>query len=58
MHADRSQRWQEGYWDTTIRRSEDLESKWEYVRNNPVRKGLVGNPDDWPFQGEINVLEW
>jgi hypothetical protein len=30
--------------------------KWLYVRNNPVRHGLVEHPDDWPFQGVMNIL--
>ena len=45
-------------WDTQLRRSDSYAQKWEYVRNNPVRKGLCGNADDWPYQGELNVLAW
>ncbi|MEM7014200.1 MAG: hypothetical protein AAF585_22295, partial [Verrucomicrobiota bacterium] len=29
-----------------------------YVRNNPVRHGLVTDADDWAYQGEINQLQW
>ena len=50
--------WQDGCWDTQLRRGDNYDEKWEYVRNNPVRKGLVASPDDWPWQGEIHVLEW
>jgi hypothetical protein len=25
---------------------------------NPVRAGLVSRPEEWPYQGELNVLEW
>lgn len=32
------------------------QEKWEYVRLNPVREGLVNTPDEWPHQGELNVL--
>ena len=32
--------------------------KWEYVVRNPVRAGLVNRREDWPFQGELNVLRW
>ena len=49
-------RWQAGYWDTTLRSSENWQSKWVYVRNNPIRAGLVENCDDWPYQGEIYHL--
>ena len=45
-------------WDRQLRTGESYAHKWEYVRNNPVRKGLVANADDWPYQGQINVLEW
>jgi len=27
--------------------------KWNYVRENPVRAGLVAQPEDWPYAGEI-----
>ena len=50
--------WQRGCWDRQLRTGESYAQKWEYVRNNPVRKGLVANADDWPYQGELNVLEW
>ncbi len=49
--------WQKSYWDTQLRREESYKEKWDYVCENPVRKGLVADPDDWPFQGELNVLE-
>lgn len=51
-------RWQSGYWDTTLRWFDSYDQKWEYVRLNPVRHGLVQNPQDWPYQGELNVLAW
>jgi hypothetical protein len=28
------------------------------VRENPLRKGLVLNPDDWPFQGRVHDIQW
>ena len=45
-------------WDTQLRTSDSYAQKWEYVRNNPVRKGLCEKADDWPYQGELNVLAW
>ena len=50
--------WQKSFWDTQLRRGESYSEKWEYVRQNPVRAGLVTNPDDWPYTGEVNVLPW
>ena len=49
---------QREHWDTQLRREESYDGKWEYVRQNPVRAGLVGDPDDWLFQGEMNELRW
>jgi len=50
--------WQVDAWDTQLRKGESYSDKWAYVRENPVRHGLVRSPDDWPYQGEMNVLEW
>ncbi len=50
--------WQRSFWDRQIRSSDSYDQKWLYVRNNPVRHGLVRHPDDWPFQGSINSLSW
>jgi REP element-mobilizing transposase RayT len=45
--------WQEGSFDHVLRNAESYSQKWEYVRMNPIRAGLVEDPDDWPYQGEI-----
>jgi hypothetical protein len=34
------------------------EEKLAYVRENPLRKNLVKNPDDWPFQGRVHDVQW
>ena len=56
--ADEHCRWQRSHWDRRLRRSESYAEKWEYVRDNPVRHGLVERADDWPFQGELFELRW
>ncbi|HSU86633.1 MAG TPA: hypothetical protein VLI42_07870 [Chthoniobacterales bacterium] len=48
--------WQLDFWDTQLRRGAHYDEKWEYVRQNPVRGGLVAAADDWPHQGELNEL--
>jgi REP element-mobilizing transposase RayT len=48
--------WQEGFFDHVLRSSESYSQKWDYVRMNPVRAGLVQTPEEWPFQGEIMNL--
>jgi putative transposase len=48
--------WQRSFWDRQMRSDHACDVKWLYVRNNPVRHGLVKRPDDWPFQGVMNDL--
>ena len=50
--------WQKSFWDTQLRRSDKYGEKWEYVCRNPVRANLCREPDEWPFQGEMNELMW
>jgi putative transposase len=50
--------WQTDFWDTQLRRHESYDAKWDYVRNNPVRAKLANKPEDWPYQGELNLLRW
>jgi putative transposase len=49
--------WQAGFFDHILRSEESYAEKWNYVRDNPVRAGLVKDPDDWPYQGEIVVID-
>jgi hypothetical protein len=46
--------WQEGCFDRLLRSDESLSDKWEYIRPNPVRTGLVSDPDEWPYQYQFN----
>jgi putative transposase len=50
--------WQREFWDRQLRHAESYEEKWNYVRNNPVPHGYFSRVEDWPCQGELNVLEW
>ena len=49
--------WQRGFFDHLLRSAESYTQKWEYVRENPVRAGLVARPEDWPYQGEIVAID-
>jgi len=49
--------WQPGFFDHILRSDESYAEKWNYVRDNPVRAGLVQSADDWPYQGEIVVID-
>jgi putative transposase len=50
--------WQTDHWDRQLRTDERYADKWDYVRMNPVRQKLVPRVEDWPYQGELNVLGW
>ncbi|HLW55138.1 MAG TPA: transposase [Candidatus Angelobacter sp.] len=44
--------WQDESFDHVIRRAESLQQKIDYVRQNPVRKGLVEKPEDYKWLWE------
>jgi putative transposase len=49
--------WQEGFFDHMLRNEESMNAKWEYIVQNPLRAGLVTNPEEWPYQGEIVSID-
>jgi putative transposase len=55
--ATKPPHWQKGFFDHLLRSEESSIEKWEYVRLNPVRAGLVSDACHWPYQGEIAILE-
>ena len=50
--------WQPGFFDHILRSADCYSAKWEYVRNNPVRAGLVKFPNDWKYQGTIVPIQY
>jgi REP element-mobilizing transposase RayT len=50
--------WQKDFFDHVLRSQESYQEKWDYVRENPVRAGLVKRWQDWPFSGEIFDLRY
>ena len=50
--------WQLDCWDTQMRDIRHYEGKCAYVRQNPVRRGLVSESRQWPYMGVINTIEW
>jgi REP-associated tyrosine transposase len=50
--------WQPGFFDHVLRNDESYSQKWEYVRENPVRGRLVPRAEDWPYLGELVVIDW
>ena len=49
--------WQRGFFDHVLRNDESYGDKWNYVRENPVRAGLVTKADDWPYSGEMVLID-
>ena len=46
-----------GFFDHMLRDNENLMQKGEYVRQNPVRAGLVKDWQEWPYQGLIYAFD-
>lgn len=49
--------WQRGFFDHLLRSEESYGQKWSYVRENPVRAGLVERAENWPYAGEIVIID-
>ncbi len=61
--------WQPEYYDRVIRDERHLAAAISYIEGNPVKAGLAGRPEDWPFSsarvagptadaGETPALPW
>ncbi len=48
--------WQREFFDHVLRSSESYSEKWNYVRDNPVRAGLVVSAEGWALAGEVEEL--
>ncbi len=48
-------RWQKDFYDHVMRKDEDVKAQIKYVANNPVRKGLVAQWDEYSYTGAIGV---
>lgn len=41
--------WQRDFFEHRLRHHESRRGKADYILQNPVRKGLAGRPEEWPF---------
>ena len=57
-HRIPAHRWQPDHWDRRMSSESAYEEKWNYVKQNPVRAGLVADENEWPYQGEVFELRW
>ena len=46
--------WQPEFFDHVLRSESSRTEKWNYLRENPVRAGLVAQAEAWPFTGHID----
>ena len=56
--------WQKRYYDHNVRSHESFTDKLRYIHRNPVKRGLVENPEDWKWSSfrhymtaEVGVVE-
>ena len=40
---------QRNFFDHRLRKEESHDDKWKYIKMNPVRAGLVSDPEAWPY---------
>jgi putative transposase len=57
-HPDWEGTWQRAAFHRRMRDRVEYEEKLQYVRENPLRRGLVKALDDWPLQGRVHQLVW
>lgn len=50
--------WQRDYFDRYLRSSDNYTDKWNYIAMNPVRRGLCGLPENWPWKGRLFDLKY
>jgi len=54
--------WEEGYYDHAIRDRKDFDVILEYVHQNPVKAGLVQDPEEWLFSTAhprfADLIDW
>ena len=55
--ANETPLWQPGFFDHVLRNDESYGQKSDYVRENPVRAGLVSRWDQWPYQGQFVLID-
>ena len=49
--------WERNFYDHILRDDDDHNAVAWYIFNNPVRKGLVKDPRDWPYSGSW-MFDW
>lgn len=68
LKGNREHFWQPRYYDFNVFTQEKFIEKLRYIHRNPVTRGLVNNPEDWPWSsyrhyqtsqpGTIQIESW
>jgi REP element-mobilizing transposase RayT len=48
--------WQSNFYDHVVRKDESLLEICSYILNNPVRKGMVSNWEEYPYSQIVDSL--
>jgi putative transposase len=48
-HERNSPFWQARYYDRNVRDHDEFTNDLKYIHRNPVKRGLVEKPEDWPW---------
>jgi REP element-mobilizing transposase RayT len=48
--------WQHRFHDRVLRGNEDARTVAEYILANPVRKGLIGSPEEYKWNGTPDAM--
>jgi REP element-mobilizing transposase RayT len=48
--------WQSNFYDHVVRKDESLLEICSYILNNPVRKGMVSNWEEYPYSKMVDDL--
>ena len=46
--------WQHQFWDRFVRHQKEFAARLDYMHFNPVKKGLVERPEEWPWSSYDN----
>ena len=49
LRGPREKFWQERYYDSNVRGEKACSEVIRYIHRNPVKRGLVAKPEDWPW---------
>ena len=48
-------KWQRDFFEHRLRNAESWEEKAHYIRQNPVRAGLIANAEAWAYQWKVEL---